>query len=90
MVIVLTPDLEDKRVDEILERISRWVSEAGGSISKIEKWGKRKLAYPIKHLLEGNYIFTLFKMNPLKVKEFDTHLKLSSEIIRYLIVKTEK
>lgn len=88
--MVLTPDLEDKGVEDILEKVSRWLTEGGGSIVKVEKWGKRKLAYPIKHLFEGNYVFTQFKLDPSKVKELTSRLKLSSEIIRYLVVKVEK
>jgi small subunit ribosomal protein S6 len=90
LVMVLTPELEEKGVETFIEKVGRWISDRGGSITKVEKWGRRKLAYPIKHLWEGNYILAQFRVDPLKVKELRDNLKLSQEVIRYLVVKMEE
>jgi small subunit ribosomal protein S6 len=54
----------------------------------VEKWGKKKLAYPIKHFLEGNYVLTRFKVSPAQCKELEANLKITEEVLRHLLIKS--
>ncbi|GAG45082.1 unnamed protein product, partial [marine sediment metagenome] len=46
------------------DNLSRFVTGKGGVVPEIERWGKRRLAYPIKHFMEGNYVLAKFKLKP--------------------------
>jgi len=87
MVVVLSPEVADEKLDAIIDNISRFITERGGVISEVERWGKRKLAYPIKHFIEGNYVLTRFKSRPTLGKELEANLQISDEVLRHLLVK---
>lgn len=87
MVLILKPDLESSALEMVTGNFSRMITDKGGIISQMEPWGKRKLAYPIKHYLEGNYILFKFKAEPALNKTLETNLRITEEIIRYLLIK---
>ena len=89
LVVILNPQMVQEQVDSAVERIHRVVTQNGGEITKRDDWGIRKLAYPIKHSREGNYVVTQFKLDPLKTDELRDTLRLAEEVIRHLIVKVE-
>ncbi|MBN1366753.1 MAG: 30S ribosomal protein S6 [Dehalococcoidales bacterium] len=86
MVYVVRPDISDDNLDPIVEKTSQLITSRGGTISGIERWGKRKLAYPIKHFTEGHYVLARFKLSPAGNKELEANLQITEEIIRFLIV----
>jgi small subunit ribosomal protein S6 len=89
LVMIISPEVLEEAVDGVVERISQFVAEGGGSVSDVEKWGKKKLAYPIKRFTEGNYVLARFKMKPDSGKELEANLKLSEEVFRHLLVRLE-
>ncbi len=64
LVLIISPEVEDERLGNTIENISQFITDKGGAVSEVEQWGKRKLAYPVKHFLEGNYVLTRFKVKP--------------------------
>lgn len=89
LVFVVRPDVTDDNLGNLVDKVGQLVTSRGGTISGIERWGKRKLAYPIKHYTEGIYILGRFKLKAAASKEIETNLQITEEIIRYLIVKME-
>ncbi len=87
-MFILRPDLEEEKVAEIMDRFRALVENRGGEVIRLEKWGKRRLAYEIQHLREGLYIILRFKGNTEIVQELDRVFKISDEIIRHMIVRT--
>jgi small subunit ribosomal protein S6 len=55
----------------------------------MERWGKRKLAYPIKHFTEGYYVLGRLQLKSTAGKEVESSLQISEDVIRYLLVKAE-
>jgi len=53
----------------------------------VERWGKRRLAYPIEHFMEGNYVLARFKLKPALSKELEANLRISEELLRHLLIK---
>lgn len=88
-MLVLNPGAPEDRVTAVMERVQRIITEQSGSILKQEQWGVKRLAYPIKHLQEGNYVYTQFDAGPAVGRELDTTLLVMDEVLRYLIVKLE-
>ena len=89
LVVIVSPEVMGEALDSVIDNISRFITENGGAISNIERWGKRKLAYPIKHFLEGNYVLTRFELRPQLGKELEASLQISEDVLRHLLVKIE-
>ena len=87
LVLIISPEVAGERYDTIIENISRFITEKGGVISEVERWGKKKLAYPIKSFVEGSYVLSRFKLKPTLSKELEANLRISEDIMRHLLVK---
>jgi len=87
LVVVISPSVADDEVSDTLEKVSQFITERGGSITEVNQWGRRKLAYPIKDCTEGNYVLTQFKIDPKLTAELEASLGLSDQILRHLLVR---
>lgn len=85
-LFILRPDLEEEKISEMMEKFRLLVENNGGEIARLEKWGKRRLAYEIERLREGLYIILQFKADPAVVKELERVFKITDEVIRHIIV----
>jgi small subunit ribosomal protein S6 len=90
MVVILSPEIGDDIVGESLERLSQTVTSRGGEIVDVNHWGRRRLAYPIKRHLEGNYVVSQIKLDPGQVPDLESNLRISEEVIRHLIVRADE
>jgi small subunit ribosomal protein S6 len=61
VMCVINPQLEEEAIDALVSKYSEIITTNGGEIEKVEKWGKRRLAYAIERITEGYYVLTLFK-----------------------------
>ena len=93
LIIVLTPTLTQEEVSGIHERVKGLITERGGDISFEDMWGMRRLAYPLRKagakFLEGNYILSRFNLDGQHTKDVEGYLRLSENVLRYLLVKAE-
>ena len=89
LVLIISPEAEDEAVGTTLDNLSKFVTESGGSVSNVERWGKRKLAYPLKHFMEGNYVLTQLKMSPASGKQMEANLRISEDVLRHLLVRLD-
>lgn len=85
LICIVHPDLDESAFNEIVERIKGWITEAGGEIAKVDLWGKRNLAYPIRKQTEGQYAFIETSMDPSENAELERNLGLLEPVLRYLI-----
>ena len=86
IVYVIRPDLSDENRTAKIERIHSLITENQGELGKIEDWGKRVLAYEIKHCTEGYYGLAEFQLPPENVKSIEERLNIDEEILRYQII----
>ena len=89
-LFIIRGDLDDGRVEAVLEEVNGLIAKHGGEISKTDKWGRRKLAYPIKKLNEGVYVIMYFKILPLQLVDLERSLKLYENLLRFLIIKMDE
>jgi small subunit ribosomal protein S6 len=87
LVYIISPEISDDVLETRVNVITQFITGRDGVVAGVEKWGKKKLAYPIQHFLEGNYVLTKFKMSPARCKELEANLRISEDIIRHLLVK---
>ena len=86
VVMIVQPDLDDTAFAEIVNRVSGWIKDSGGEVSKTDVWGKRQLAYPIRKHTEGLYILMNVKMAASFGVELDRNLRFLEPVIRYMLV----
>jgi len=89
LMLLLRPDLEDDKLQAAVEEVTRAVVNAGGSLSKVSPWGKRRLAYDIKHHREASYFLIHFDIEPEQVREIERGMLISEEILRHLVTVLE-
>jgi len=87
LVLIISPEVAEEEVPTALERVSQLITSKGGVVEQVDRWGKRKLAYPIKRFTEGNYVLTQFKIDPQLTAELEANLRISEEILRHLLVR---
>jgi len=87
LVVILSPQLPEEEVPAAIERVSQSVVNRGGEVLEVNPWGRRKLAYPIRRHLEGNYVLTKIKLDPGRTAELETGLAMSEEVLRHLLVR---
>ena len=89
LVVIINPEIVDDNLETTINNISQFITERGVGISRVEQWGKRRLSYPIKHFMDGNYVLTQLKLRPTVSQELQARLQISEDILRYLLIKTE-
>jgi len=89
-VIVLVPEIEEQEQKTFTEKLSGILKENGGSVEKIDFWGKRKLAYPINKRTEGSYICMYYQADGERIKELERVLRVTESVLRYLTVRVEE
>jgi small subunit ribosomal protein S6 len=87
LIYIINPDVAEDALEAKVSSVSQSITSRDGVIASVDRWGKRKLAYPLKHYLEGHYILTKFKISPARLKEIEANLKISEEVLRHLLVK---
>ena len=90
VLYIVRPDLEEDKVQDIVKRVNSLISRAGGSSEQTSLWGKRKLAYEVKHQKEGSYVLQDFKIDAGRVPELESALKITEEVLRHLIVRKQE
>ncbi len=86
VVFIVHPDLDETAFGEVVDRIKTWISDDGGEITKTDIWGKRKLAYPIRKQVEGQYVLMNTLMAPAFGAQLDRNLRFLEPVLRYSIV----
>ena len=87
LVLVISPEVAEEEFEATIDNVSRFITGKGGTISDIERWGKRRLAYPIIHFVEGSYVLARFKLRPAFGKELEANLRISEEVLRHLLIR---
>jgi small subunit ribosomal protein S6 len=89
LMLLLRPDLEDDKLQAAVEKVTRAIVNAGGSLSKVSPWGKRRLAYDIGRHREASYFLIHFDIEPSQVREIERGLLITEEILRHLVTVLE-
>jgi small subunit ribosomal protein S6 len=86
-VLILKPDLDDTQADQVLEKITEFLSKYNGSVLKVDKWGKKRLAYRVKKSRFGYYLNVYHTCESLKVSALEADFKLYDLILKFLVIK---
>lgn len=86
---LITPKLEEEETEKLIEKMAEVVKKKKGKMVNIERWGKRKLAYPIDKLDEAVYVFFHYEGNPEIPLELQRRFRQTEAIVRYLTLRKE-
>src|SRR5439155_16852791 len=87
VLYIVRADFDDDKVQEAVKRVNTLIERSGGTPERTNLWGKRKLAYEVKHQKEGSYVLQDFQLEPERVPELEAGLKITEEVLRHLIVR---
>ena len=90
VTLVFRPDLDEAAFTANLDRVKGWITSASGTVTQTNVWGRRRLAYPINKLTEGQYVFFLANLPAQALAGLEREFRLSEEILRFLIVRVEE
>jgi len=88
--VVFSPEIAEEDIATEIEKVNQFITQKGGVVTEVNHWGRRKLAYQIRHFREGNYALTQFKLQPDLTVELEKNLRSLQEILRYLLVRLEE
>lgn len=89
LAIVLSVKLEDEERAAALEKVTGYITRFGGTVTNIDEWGKKRLAYEIQKMKEGFYYFIHFESDASVPSEVESRIRIMDDVIRYLCVRQE-
>ena len=89
LAVVLSAKLEDEERADAIEKVKGYITRFGGTVTDVDEWGKKKLAYEIQKMKEAYYYFVHFEAEPTCPAEVENHVRIMEPVIRYLCVKVE-
>ena len=88
LLLIITPDHDENEAEALTNQVKS-VIEGGGTLLKLDPWGKKRLAYPIRKRSEGYYVLYIFECTPSFVAELNQSLHVIEAILRYMVVQYE-
>jgi small subunit ribosomal protein S6 len=87
VTLVVRPDMDETAFTGVVDKVKGWITTAGGTVKQTNVWGRRRLAYPIKKLTEGQYVLLLADLPTQTLAGLERDLRLAEEILRFLIIQ---
>ena len=88
LLLIITPDHDENEAEALTNQVKS-IIEGGGTLLKVDPWGKKRLAYPIRKRSEGYYVLYIFECTPSFVAELNQSLHVIEAILRYMVVQYE-
>ena len=85
LICVIQPDLDEAAFNGVLDRVKGWVTESGGSVDKVDVWGRRRMAYVIHKQREGQYVLLNVSMKPAATAELERNLRYQESLLRHML-----
>lgn len=89
LALVVNAKIEDEAREAVVEKAKNYVTRYGGTVTEVEEWGKKRLAYEVQKMREGFYYFIQFEADATCPAEVERHVRIMDNVLRYLVVKKE-
>ncbi len=89
LAVVLNAKLEDEERAATIEKVKEYITRFGGTVTNVDDWGKKRLAYEIQKMKEAYYYFIKFESDAKCPNEVEQNVRIMENVIRYLCVKQE-
>lgn len=85
LVCIVQPDLDETAFKGAVERVQGWVTETGGSVDKVEMWGRRRLSYPIRKQRDGQYVLLNITLDPKSASVLERNIRYLETVLRHML-----
>jgi small subunit ribosomal protein S6 len=89
-LFIVKPDAPDEEVDALVEQLRTQLTTLGATVDKVDKWGKRRLAYKVDKYREGTYVLFQFTAAPEHVHEFERRLRVADLVLKFITVRIDE
>ncbi len=86
VIFIVHPDLDENAMKGVVDRVQGWIKDSGGSIDRVDQWGKRRMAYSIRKQREGQYVYMEAQFNPSYSTELERNLRFLEPVMRFSII----
>ncbi len=90
LALVVSAKIEDDARAAVVDKAKDYITRAGGTVTEVEEWGKKKLAYEIRHMSEGFYYFIQFDAASQVPAEVEQDVRIMDNVLRFLCVKKDE
>jgi small subunit ribosomal protein S6 len=87
--LIVHPETNQEALTQLIDKVKGWITEAGGTVAKVDLWGKRRMAYTIRKQHDGMYAFVYAEMPTTVMTTLERNLRLTESILRFAIVRME-
>lgn len=87
-MVIVDPAADEEKVGTVVDRVTKILTDRGGEVSAVDRWGRRKLAYEIDRKAEGFYVVLQMSADPDILAELDRVLSVADEVLRFKVVRT--
>jgi len=89
LMLLLTPTLDEEARTDVLDKVQTLVTSEKGVVDNVDSWGKRKLAFEIGDVTDGDYVVVDFHADPSAIAEIDRVLRITDPVVRFMIVRRD-
>lgn len=89
IVLIVLAELDETAFNAAIEKVKGWITTSGGSVSKVDIWGKRRMAYAIRKQREGQYVLINAEFAPAFTADLERNLRFLEPVIRFMITVVE-
>lgn len=90
LIVVIDSEIPEEDMPAAVDRVTGAVTSRGGEVEDVQPWGRRKLAYPIRRRVEGNYMLTNIRLDPARAHELESSFLISEDILRHLLIRKDE
>ena len=88
-IFIINPSIESEDIEKVIEDTQNLISGSGGTVIRVDKWGKKRLAYEVKGNRDGYYVLVNFEAEPQFIQRLGRYYGLTEEIIKYMTLRAE-
>jgi small subunit ribosomal protein S6 len=85
LVCIIQPDLDEVAFKGAVEKIQGWVTETGGTVDKVDVWGRRRMAYTIRKQREGQYVLLNVSLDPKSASDVERNIRFLEPVMRHML-----
>ncbi|TCL34480.1 small subunit ribosomal protein S6 [Anaerospora hongkongensis] len=89
-VMFIVKPAEEEALNNVVTKFENLLQANGATVEKVDRWGKRRLAYEVKEHAEGYYYLMFFSAEPKVIAELDRVMKITDEILKHMIIKEDE
>jgi small subunit ribosomal protein S6 len=89
VIFIVHPELDENATSGVVEKVKGWITDSGGSVEKVDFWGRRRMAFSIRKQREGQYVLFFAQMKPTYTAELERSLRFLEPVLRHSIISVD-